>query len=319
MNNIGSNMPDNDGPLVPATTMRPIIHPAQFFGREDQLEIIFAAWKRVPLEHVIAVGLKRSGKTSLLNYLRFIHNKKKLRDRQRHDWIKQEYNWVFVDFENVRMRRPESFLRYVLKELQLPNDKSDDWTELAEILEDNIEKPTVILRDNIEIGLQLPDLDEQFWGHMRYLGNHVSELGFCVTSRHSLDELEKLAEELDKPSPLINVFGDIKLGPLTEAEARELLGCTSLSKADAEWIIENSQRWPVLLQELCRIRLESEEGEDWKKEGLEKIERYPDLLDSKGVQTLVWQDSNFRGVQTLVWQKSNFRGVQTLVWQDSKL
>ncbi|MEN8217661.1 MAG: helix-turn-helix transcriptional regulator [Pseudomonadota bacterium] len=94
-----------DGPLVPVTT-RPIIHPRQFFGREALLKRIFNEWRQLPLQHVAVCGPKLSGKTSLLNYIRYIHNHNDntLCQGQRYDWLKQRYSWVFVDF--LQINRP---------------------------------------------------------------------------------------------------------------------------------------------------------------------------------------------------------------------
>ncbi len=263
-------------PLVPATTTRPISDPKQFFGREAILERLFNAWGHIPLEHAVITGPESSGKTSLLNYVKTIHDCREsmLREGQRYDWLKQKYLWIFVDFENVQLHRPENFLRYVLKELKSPCNSSNDWIDLAEILNDSVTIPTVILMDNIESGLKSPELDERFWEYIRHLGNHIYELGFCVASRRPLNELEEWAEQLGKASPTANIFGEIELGPLTEAEARDLLSYASLSEADTEWILEKSQGWPLLLQMLCQIRGDSEEGEEWKKVALAKIERY---------------------------------------------
>jgi len=38
--------------------------------------------------------------------------------------------------------------------------------------------------------------------------------------------------------------------------------------------VEQNQGWPLLLQILCQIRLDCQEGEEWKKVVLAKIERY---------------------------------------------
>jgi hypothetical protein len=50
----------------------PITEPRQFFGRDYLLHRIFEVWKYLPLQHIAIVGAKRSGKTSLLHYLRRI-------------------------------------------------------------------------------------------------------------------------------------------------------------------------------------------------------------------------------------------------------
>jgi transcriptional regulator with XRE-family HTH domain len=251
-------------PLLPITT-RPIRDPRQFFGRKALLSRILGAWRTMPLEHVAIYGPKRSGKTSLLYYM-----------MQKAGRLKQKYDWVFVDFDNVRMQQQERLLEYILGELKL--DTSDcDLINFTMRIEDDLKKPAVIVMDNIKSGLQAPELDNAFWNNMRYLGNHVEKLGFCVASR---DPLPQLAEESGKDSPISNVFEEVVLGPLTEEEARTFLQKASLPKKDAGWILQHSHCWPVLLQELCKRQLDKKATGDWQKIGLAKVERYQYLWQS---------------------------------------
>jgi hypothetical protein len=48
----------------------PITEPARFFGRTAEVDRIFEHWRRRPLHSAAVVGPRRSGKTSLLCYLR---------------------------------------------------------------------------------------------------------------------------------------------------------------------------------------------------------------------------------------------------------
>lgn len=254
------------------TTLRPITQANQFFGRKDVLARIFSAWESLPLEHVAIIGPKQSGKTSLLNYLYQTQCLDLLPSTQR--LIQNQ--WIFIDFKNAQVHSPESFMRYALKALNLSYEPNSDLTELTEIFNDNLNKPTIILMENIEYGLKLPMLDELFWGYLRYLGGHVAQLGYCVTSRYPLLELEQLAEKNGKPSPLVNIFtNEIRLQAFTESEAREFLNHSSLPQDDIEWILQQNQFWPVLLQIWCKVRLEDEEN--WQEIGLKKIQRYIDL------------------------------------------
>jgi polyhydroxyalkanoate synthesis regulator phasin len=82
----------------------------------------------------------------------------------------------------------------------------------------------------------------------------------------------------NQPSPFLNIIAQIvKLGPLTDEEARELLQQTPqpFDDADKKWILKESRRWPALLQVLLDARLraidEMQSGDAWKKEGLERI------------------------------------------------
>lgn len=269
--------PPLDEALVPVIT-RPIIQPRQFFGRSMVLKRIFQAWNRTSLEHVAIIGPKRSGKTSLLNYLMHIHQAVGLRAGQQQSWLKQVYDWVFIDFEDIRMQHPTSLLNYILVKLGLPTI-GDDLIEFTEILEDNLYRPTIILMDNIEKGLQAPELDQTFWWNMRSLGNHCAggKLGFCVTSPQLPMEL---AESLNKSSPFFNIFEPIQLTALTEKEALELINAVPqpFSATDVAWILAHSRGWPLLLQLLCHVRLlaleENQPTKQWQYIGLQRIECY---------------------------------------------
>ncbi|MDM8564333.1 AAA family ATPase [Candidatus Halobeggiatoa sp. HSG11] len=254
--------------IIPITG--PITHPKQFFGREDILERIFSNWQELPLEHVAITGPEGSGKTSLLNYLRLIHNCNDLRKEQRNNWLEQKYNFMSVDFENIAVHSLEGFLRYVLKELNL-HSNTKDLDDLTETLNNSLNRPTIILMDNIEFGLEISELDKRFWQYIRYLGNKNSNLGFCITSNIPIEDLNKWAEEIGKTSPAFNIYEDIKLEPLTENEAQEFLNYVPFSQSDKEWILEKGQRWPALLQIFCKVRFDYKD--DWKEIGLKQIKR----------------------------------------------
>ncbi len=265
----------------------PITEPHQFFGREYLLKRIFDIWKYTPLQHIAIVGLKRSGKTSLLHYLRHIIDtpKEKLRIKQRNDWLPPGYQWVFVDFQDPRMCYQESLLRHILIELDMPIPEPCDLVSFMEILDQYLELPTLILLDEISAGLASPDLDEQFWWGMRSLGsNHAGgKLGFLFTAHRPPEEM--LFDD-NKPSPFFNIFGHVlNLESLEEAEALELIASSPqpFDNKDIDWIMTHSGCWPVLLQILCHSRLtaleENKKDNRWQAEALQRIKPYHYLLN----------------------------------------
>ncbi|HEC83891.1 MAG TPA: ATP-binding protein [Thioploca sp.] len=267
----------------------PITEPRQFFGREYILKRIFDVWKYLPLQHVAIVGLKRSGKTSLLHYLRRIIDTpaEKLRTGQRNDWLMPGYQWVFVDFQDPRMCYQESLLRHILIELDLPVPEPSDLVSFMEIVDQYLEFPTLILLDEIGAGLASPDLDEQFWWGMRSLGsNHAGgKVGFLFTAHQAPEDI--ILDD-NKPSPFFNIFGHVlNLGPLTEVEALEFINSSPqpFEKKDIKWILAQSGRWPALLQILCHSRLIAlEEGRHdnaWQAEALRRIKPYRYLLEQR--------------------------------------
>jgi hypothetical protein len=265
----------------------PITEPRQFFGRDHLLRRIFGVWKHTPVQHIAIVGLKRSGKTSLLHYLKRIIDTpaEKLRPYQRNDWLMPGYQWVFVDFQDPRMCQQENLLRYIITELDIPQPEPCNLINFMEAVDQYLDIPTVILLDEITAGMMSENLDEQFWWGLRSLGSHHSfgKIGFLLSAHESP---EQMTLSNSKPSPFFNIFGHVlNLGPLTEEEARELVDSSPLpfSESDIEWILTQTHRWPVLLQMFCYLRLvaleEGEKNNAWQKESLDRMKPYHYLIE----------------------------------------
>ncbi len=275
--------------LPPFIVGPPILHPKQFFGRERELKRLFNLWKHTPLQNAAIIGPRRSGKTSLLWYLKSILAAlpAQLRPGQRSDWLAdpQGYSWVLVDFQDARMGRRAELLRHLLTGLNLPVPQPCDLDGFMEVVGRNLRAPAVILFDEIDVALQrYAELDNAFWESLRSLASNQvkGNLAFVLAAHTSPDSL---ARHSNIGSPFFNIFGyTAQLGPLTEPEARELIAGSPLAfaAADIEWILANSGRWPILLQILCRERfmaLESgEAGEDWRQESLGQIAPFRHLL-----------------------------------------
>jgi hypothetical protein len=272
----------------PFITGSPITHPRHFFGRQKELKRLFDLLKRHPLQNAAIIGKRRIGKTSLLHYLKNITTTpvEQFRPSQKYDWLPQpeNYQWIFVDFQDPRMAGRDRLLGYILECLnfKVPNPCSLDY--FMDVVSDNLHNPTVILLDEIGVGLQrCPELDDEFWECLRSLAtNHTrGNLAFILATHESPIEL---ARNTGHSSPFFNIFGyTATLGALTEAEARELIASSPIAflEEDVEWILQQSQRLPLLLQILCRERLFSlEDGEidDWREEGLRQLEPFAHLL-----------------------------------------
>ncbi|MCK6625879.1 MAG: ATP-binding protein [Anaerolineae bacterium] len=282
----------DDRPLLaefnPFVVGPPIMHPRHFFGRDYELKRIFGLWRRFPLQNVAIIGLRRSGKTSLLHYLQKITTipPDQLRPGQFRDWLPQpeRYRWIFVDFQDARMGRRESLLRYLLAGLNLPVPEPCNLERFMDVVSQRLRQPAIILLDEISAALASPELDEQFWGSLRSLGSNLTggNLAFLLTAHQAPAEL---AEAQGKSSPFFNIFGhSFILGPLKETEARELIASSPqpFTPAEVEWILGQSKNWPCLLQALCHARLTAleygEMSDAWQQEGLQQIAAYSYLL-----------------------------------------
>jgi hypothetical protein len=285
-----TKMPASTNTLFPFIAGPPILHPRYFFGRERELRRLFNLWRRPPLQNAAIVGPRRSGKTSLLLYLKNIISTppEQLRPNQRTSPLQESesYRWIFADFQDPRLGTREGLLRYLLESLKLSVPPHCDLDHFMELVSHGLRSPTVILLDEIGIALQrYPELDNFFWEGLRSLATTQvgGNLAFVLTAHEPPDQL---AHHSDFSSPFFNIFAyTVSLGPLTEPEARTLIASSpiSFSPKDVDWILVQSGRWPLLLQVLCRERLfaleNRENGDIWRAEGIRQIEPFRYLLE----------------------------------------
>lgn len=275
--------------LSPFITDIPITRPGKFFGREREVKRIFNILKRLPLQNAGIIGKRRIGKTSLLQYLKNITTTpaEQLRDGQKSDWLKypEHYRWIFVDFQDSRRQSREGFMRYILEEMKLPIPKPCDLDRFIEVVSDNLRSPTVIMLDELGVAIKrCPELNDSFWDSLRFLQRETkNNLGFVLAASESPVDL---ARQAGYTSPILSDFTHIALGPLTEAEAQELIASSPIpfSEDDIKWILAQSGCWPILLQIFCRERLFSlEDGEtddNWREESLQQIKPFVHLLET---------------------------------------
>jgi hypothetical protein len=210
-----------------------------------------------------------------------------LRFGQKLDWLPtpQSYRWIFVDFQDARMAQREQLLRHLLVSMQMPVPEPCNLERFMDQVSGNLHSPTVILMDEIGVGLQrCPELDDGFWESLRALATNQTDgnLAFVLATPQSPVDL---ARHTGHSSPFFNIFGyTTTLGALTEPEARELIAGAAIcfAEADVDWILTHSQCYPLLLQILCRERLfyleEGDASDAWQAEALQQISPFRDLL-----------------------------------------
>jgi DNA-binding SARP family transcriptional activator len=279
--------PSSPHPLTvsPFIAGPPITQPAHFFGREREIRRLFNLLRQRPLQNAAIIGPRRSGKTSLLHYLKTITvtPPELLRPSQAQNWLPDPavYRWLFVDFQDVRFGSATYLLRYLLAEMGLPTSDPCRLDTFLDIVSDQLRQPTVILFDEIGVAMErYPELEDAFWESLRSLAtNQVNgNLGYVLSSHKPPAEL---AQHRGWGSPFFNIFGyTAVLGPLSEEAAQELVAASPLpiSEEDAAWMLVVSGRWPMPLQILCRERMlaleEGEAGNGWREDALRQAQPF---------------------------------------------
>lgn len=261
----------------------PITTPAHFFGRETIVKRLFRLFQKRPFQNGAIIGPRRSGKTSLLHYLRTLPTAapQQKRPEQQRDWLPEpaQYRWVFIDFQDARLGDLNRLLHTMLRQMGLSAPEPCDLEQFLDIVGDELVDPTIILFDEIGVALSRygETLDDAFWESLRSLAtNQVNgRLGFVLSSHQQPWEL---ATHNGYGSPFFNIFGyTAVLGALQEDAARAMIAQSPLpfSESDTAWILEQSQLWPMPLQILCRERLitleEGEQGNAWRMDALQQV------------------------------------------------
>ncbi|MEM7017563.1 MAG: helix-turn-helix transcriptional regulator [Pseudomonadota bacterium] len=289
---LDSLVDDSTAPVVPIVGI-PITRPEQFFGRDRTLRRTLKKWRHLPLHSMAIVGPRRSGKTSLLNYVKMLGDTARC-DNRTNEWREefpflQKYRFVFVDFQAAGMCEKSRLLPYLLEELELPVPDECDLPDFADTIRRNLQQPTIILMDEIDVALQCADLDYQFWWGIRALVSNqaAGKLGLLLASHQSPAEMIPEGGQ-DKPSPFLNIIGQIMhLSPFPDEEARMLLAKSPLPvpEHDIIWMLEQSGGWPSLLQILLDTWLTGQEEElpteEWQEEGQDRIKPYRYLLETE--------------------------------------
>ena len=284
---------DRERPFRPG---RPTGHPRLFFGRTDYLRSLFSNWHRAPLQNTAILGSRLSGKTSLMRHLVHLSHGQELQQEQRRDWHPpaSRIKFVYIDFEDVLMRRERSLIRSLLKQMGLPMPEVCDLEGFMQIVATKLQQPTLVLLDHIGAVFEGYrgqkedyDLGDPFWQSLRALTCNYTkgDLAFAL----SVNEFpQALAQRHNRSSSFFTMFQMLNLGPLEDAEARALVASSPLSfpQEDLDWIWEKTRCWPRLLQIVCDRRLTAlrnnpKDNSNWKELAIRDLAPWLRLLESE--------------------------------------
>lgn len=239
----------------------PVRDPAHFYGREQEIRQIVGRLLSTAFESTSVVGERRSGKTSLLNYLSNPHIAERL------GLNPSQYLMVYLDFQGCADITPARFWNRVLHKIaRALGDEAiaamaKEITERPKIDQYDLEdlfmeietrnRRLVLLLDEFEYVTQNPNFGVDFFSGLRALAIHCP-LALVTATR---DELVDLCHsETIKSSPFFNIFASVFLRPFKPEEARALLtgelAGTPVQFSDAEqaYLIEIAGGHPLFVK-----------------------------------------------------------------------
>ncbi|MDM8516331.1 adenylate/guanylate cyclase domain-containing protein [Desulfobacterales bacterium HSG16] len=241
-----------------------IRNPDFFFGRSRQVRSIFNRLNTSPPQSVAVVGMRRTGKSSILYHCSFESIKQRYMDEP------EKYIFTFLDLQSVRGIDVSGFFKHIgelaktsllnmslpdkfLPDISLPDiSDQESFLEFLKKLEE-IDMNWIILLDEFEILARNSKFGPDFFSFMRSTAT-THNLAFVTSTGTHLEKLCHTREIAD--SPFFNIFVSVHLGPFSQSTAEDMIERLSESsgiplKEHAEALVEKAGRLPMYLQMGC--------------------------------------------------------------------
>ena len=233
-----------------------------FYGRRREVERIMARIGAHPPQSVSIVGERRVGKSSLLWHVAQPDVHSRYLDNP------EQFVFLMLDFQGQQHLDLEGFCRVFGRHLQEAigerlEIEGAEFTDLGGV-EDALHRlegagfRLVCLFDEFEAVVRNITFGPEFFGFLRSVAN-AHPVAFVTSSRQQLERLCHTKEISE--SPFFNIFSQVRVGPLLDLEARDLISIPS-EKVDValddltEEILRLSGRLPFFLQIACSAAFE---------------------------------------------------------------
>jgi len=237
-----------------------ITDPRFFCGREREVEALYSAVLTKQCRAI--VGERKLGKSSLLTHIAHPDLQRK------HGLDPSCYIFLYIDLEGMSNITRDEFWPEVLDRLAtlLPQGELRDQISNAAVAGDmrfmqvrrllrrlsSADLNLVLMLDEFESLATNEAFDPSFYGEMRSLAGELGVV-YITASKRSLYELTfQHADTLS--SPFFNIFSEVRLTLMSEAEAKKVLGDLSahtpypFSGDHVESLIKVAGRHPFFLQ-----------------------------------------------------------------------
>ncbi len=237
-----------------------IVPPSHFYNRRREVRRLLN--RLTQGGSTALIGQPHSGKTSLLHYI--------LAPEKRQAIVGDALDtciFHFLDAHTFGGVNQPAFWQHALEPLtyQFPRGPINDLyatsqanafgTFTLEKLFATLQEEQgrlVLLLDEFDALLNHPALNcVEFYGSLRSLASRYNSLALVVTTRRSLDFLNQNTQSLNPHgSPYFNIFSELRLGPLPQKDAADLLAQANnaFNVQDRQFLFRLSGRHPYLLQ-----------------------------------------------------------------------
>jgi hypothetical protein len=259
---------------------------SMFFGRQDELQILFNAIDKRQCFSV--TGSRHIGKTSLLKYL----GNPELQKRYGYDL--HDRIFVLTDLREYLQKTREDFFSSVCEQIIIQSREKvplapyssslngeSKFKKLLEEIRTAGFRP-VLLMDAFDRVTQNVHFDPDFFSFLRSLAGAYDLISYVTASIKPLYEV--CHSDAVASSPFFNIFLPCTLGPLTLEEARELITAPThqvgydFTPEEVAWILAQAGRHPFFLQVTCRCLF------------MEKLRQHNEKVDLKMVQERIYQE-----------------------------
>jgi hypothetical protein len=249
----------------------PIQDPDNFYGRRDAVNRITAMLNGTQLQSVMLLGLRRAGKTSLLNYVTHPRVAAKLLPRP------EDHVLAYVNLQ-AEVRTPTDFFNLLARRIlesakQMPSLYSAILTahtaesynlSLIERLLDVLNRKATVLLDEFETLTSSTAFGTEFFNGLRSL---IARYPFAWITA-SYRNLYQLGSEIQvESSPFFNIFNQsIYVGAMSGEEVQELVVDPSrrarhpFTPDDAAWIEQLAGGLPCFVQKAAELLFDAREN-----------------------------------------------------------
>jgi hypothetical protein len=247
--------------MNPYRNRGPLRRHDEFFGRRRELQEIYRA---VTHGHYVSlVGERRVGKTSILNALRF-------EEFRRAYGVPAEFVFVFVNSQYCSAGCEEDFITLLVNQIGREMQTATRGSALdvlhavgREIQAQAAPRQLVVMLDEVDVLVHNPNISTGFFSFLRAWTEEF-QVPFVVASKEG--SVDRLLDAGAAGSPFWNLFQPLYVGPLTPAEAEQLVRVPAarcdvhFTDAEVANILAMGGHQPYFLQIACDRMFEAKAG-----------------------------------------------------------